>query len=116
MPDEQSKSSSSGNVQDRDRRRAARHPFIATAELIEPVTETRLSARVSEISPQGCYVDAINPFPPGSVVSLRIVRDVGSFETPAKVLYNHPGFGMGVIFMDTLPDQLAILEKWIASL
>jgi hypothetical protein len=100
----------------RDLRKLPRHPFTASAEILDPATETKISVRVSEISMKGCYLDALNPFPLNAVFRLRIVRDAGSFETSARIAYVHPGFGMGATFIDTPPDQMEVLAKWLAEL
>ena len=75
-----------------------------------------LSARTSELGLGGCYVDALNPFPEGTLVSLRIVRDQGLFETKAKVVYCDPTFGMGLSFTEMAPDQRSRLEEWLAEI
>jgi PilZ domain len=76
----------------------------------------KLSARKSELGLGGCYIDALNPFPAGTEVQLRIVRDQGVFETNAKVVYCDPKFGMGLAFTGTKPDQQSLLEDWLAEL
>jgi hypothetical protein len=63
----------------------------------------------------GCYVDTLNPFPEGTLVGLRILRDKGVFETKAKVVYCHPRFGMGLAFTEMMPDQRSLLEAWLAE-
>jgi len=84
------------------------------------VTELRsgalLSARTSELGLGGCYVDALNPFPKGTLVELRILRDQGVFETKAKVVYCDPRFGMGLAFTEMTPDQRSLLEAWLAAM
>jgi hypothetical protein len=84
------------------------------------VTELRsgalLSARTSELGLGGCYVDALNPFPEGTLVGLRIHRDQGVFETKAKVVYCDPRFGMGLAFTEMTPDQRSLLEDWLAEI
>ncbi len=79
-------------------------------------SETLLSARTSELGLGGCYVDALNPFPEGTLVGLRILRDQGVFETNAKVVYCDATFGMGLAFTDIRPDQRSILEAWLAEI
>jgi hypothetical protein len=64
----------------------------------------------------GCYVDALNPFPTGTLVELRILRDQGVFETNAKVVYCDPKFGMGLAFAEMRPDQRSLLEAWLAEI
>ena len=96
-------------------RAVRRCPFVASAEVTDLKSDTRLSARISELGVGGCYVDAMNPFPEGSPVTVRIVRDKGSFETNAKVVYCHPACGMGLAFTDMAPNQRSVLEEWLAE-
>jgi len=76
----------------------------------------QLSARTSELGLGGCYIDALNPFSEGALVHLRILRDQGVFEAKAKVVYCHPGSGMGLAFAGIAPDQQSLLEVWLAEL
>lgn len=99
-----------------NRRCTPRFPFIAEVEVTDSSSGAKLSARVSEIGLRGCYVDSLNPFPEGSLVHIRIHKDDGVFETPAKVIYIHPGLGMGICFQDSAPEQLPTLKKWITKL
>jgi len=97
-------------------RSVRRCPLVASAEVTEQHSGAQLSARISELGLGGCYVDALNPFPEGTLVSLRIVRDQGLFETKAKVVYCDPTFGMGLAFTETAPDQRSRLEEWLAEI
>src|ERR1700722_10569477 len=98
------------------KRAVKRCPFVASAEVIEVGTGTKLSARTSEIGVGGCYVDALNPFHLGTAVTLRIVRDQGAFQAKAKVVYSDPSFGMGLAFEALDPEQRTILENWLAEI
>jgi hypothetical protein len=97
-------------------RRVKRCPFVASAEVSEVSTGTKLSARTSEIGVGGCYVDALNPFHVGAAVKVRILRDQGAFEAKAKVVYSDPSFGMGLAFEDLAGEQRLILENWVAEI
>src|ERR1700741_3805036 len=103
-------------LQPAKRRSVRRCPLVASAEVTEVRSGARLSARTSELGLGGCYVDALNPFPEGTVVELRILRDQGVFETKAKVVYCDPRFGMGLAFTEMTPDQRALLETWLAEI
>jgi len=85
-------------------------------ELTELSSGALLSARTSELGLGGCYADALNPFPTGTLVGLRILRDQGVFEAKAKVVYCDPRFGMGLAFTEMKPDQRSLLETWIAEI
>ena len=99
-----------------NQRSVLRCPLVASAEMTDLHSGTRLSARISELSVGGCYVDALTPFPEGTLVKLRIIRDQGAFESNGKVVYTHANFGMGIAFTNVASDQRSILEGWIAEI
>jgi hypothetical protein len=100
----------------RERRRDPRYPLIAEARVIDIGSGTEFKVRISELSISGCYLDFLNPIPDGTDITVKISRDNGVFETTAKVVYNHPGMGMGIRFVDTKPTQQAVLTRWIAEI
>ena len=99
-----------------NQRSVRRCPLVASAEVTDLHSGTRLSARISELGVGGCYVDALTPFPEGTLVKLRILRDQGAFESNGRVVYTHATFGMGVAFTNVTADQRSILEAWIAEI
>jgi len=99
-----------------NRRSVRRCPLVATAEVTDLSSGTLLSARISELSIGGCYVDALTPFPDGALVGLRICRDQGVFESNAKVIRCDSNFGTGLAFTVMAPDQRSILEAWLAEI
>jgi hypothetical protein len=103
-------------LQPAKRRSVRRCPLVASAEVTELGSGAQLSARTSELGVGGCYIDALNPFPKGTLVGLRILRDQGVFETKAKVVYCDPRFGMGLAFTEMTPDQRSLLESWFAEI
>lgn len=100
----------------KQRRAAKRCAMVASIEVTDLGTKTKLSARTSEIAVGGCYVDALNPFPVGTIVEVRIVRDKGSFEAKGKVAYCDSTMGMGVAFTEVAPAQRSTLEDWLAEI
>jgi PilZ domain len=98
------------------RRSVRRCLLVASVEVNDLHSGAQLSARISELGLGGCYVDALNPFPEGTLVRLRILRDQGVFETEAKVAYCDPRFGMGLAFTAMTPDQRSLLETWLAEI
>ena len=97
-------------------RSVRRCPLVASAEVTELASGARLSARTSELALGGCFIDALNSFPEGTLIKLRITRDGGVFETKAKVVYCDPRYGMGVAFVEMPPEQRSVLEDWIAEI
>lgn len=100
----------------RERRRDPRYPFVAEARISDIDSGTEIKLRTSDLSITGCYLDSISPLPNGTDIVVKISRDDGLFETTGKVVYVHPGMGMGVRFTDTKPAQQAILARWIAEI
>jgi hypothetical protein len=103
-------------LQPAKQRAVRRCALVATAEVTELSSGTMLSGRSSELGLGGCYVDSLNPFPEGTLVGLKLLRDQGVFETKAKVVYCDPGFGMGLAFTDMTPDQKSLLEAWLTEI
>ncbi len=98
------------------RRKAPRYNFVATSELTDTVNAIRMSGRVTEISRHGCYVDILNALPEGTSLQMKVSCDQGIFSTKGRIIYVHPGIGMGVAFVDPPEDQLKILDSWLAAL
>ncbi|HXZ12424.1 MAG TPA: PilZ domain-containing protein [Candidatus Sulfotelmatobacter sp.] len=111
-----SKKGGSNEARPTERRRNPRFSFIAEAQLLEPKWKTAIAARTSDLSLGGCYVDTINPFPPSTLVNLRLRKWDRTFEAQAMVIYATPGMGMGMQFLAVPQEQREVLEAWIREL
>jgi PilZ domain len=98
-----------------ERRRTLRFPFDATAEVSWENSAPQIPARVTEISPNGCYLQMVSPADLGSSVFVKIFADGSFFETRATVLYSQPNSGMGVAFRDLKPYFAGELKKWLLA-
>jgi hypothetical protein len=67
------------------------------------------------LSQQGCYVDTNNALPLGTVTDVRIKKGAQLFEAHARVVYSRASKGMGLVFTAIEPEQLGILETWLAE-
>ena len=100
-----------------DKRTANRVAFIAAVEIIEVATGTRLSARTSDLSRTGCYIDTLNPTPSKTVVRVRLTHHGEELDLPGRIVYVSPGLGMGVRFDDDLPPaQFNVLDRWVSTI
>ena len=98
-----------------DRRDAQRLPLILAVEVIEVDSGARLSARTSDVSRTGCYVDTLNPTPTGTVVRVKFSHNGEQLDLLARIVYVSPRLGMGIRFDESIsPEQLAILDRWLA--
>ena len=99
-----------------DRRDSKRVPLILAVEVVEIQSGTRLSARTSDVSLTGCYVDTLNPTPTGTEVRVKFTRDGEELDLLARIVYVSPRLGMGVRFDESISsDQLAILSRWLSE-
>lgn len=99
-----------------ERRNHPRYPWTAAAEIVDTRSGARINGRTADIGRGGCYVDTLSPLPAGTMVKIRLSKESQSFVAQAKVAYAMPGFGMGLMFTSAEPEQLWVLEKWIAEL
>lgn len=98
-----------------ERRAMRRHPFVALAELTGVGNNQRVSAQTTQLSATGCYLGAVNPYPEGSHIRIRLMKDGETFESAARVLHVHAEFGMGVIFENVPPEQQRVVDSWLAK-
>ena len=98
---------------EQERRRTPRYVFVASAELYEEQTDSRVVSRVSELSLHGCYLDMMNPFPEGTFVLLTISSGDLTFQSKAKIIYATPNVGAGVAFLDVEPKYDYVLRRWM---
>ena len=98
---------------DQVQRRVKRFPFIAHAEVQAESVGPRMTARVSDLSVLGCYVDTINPLPGGTPVLIKIFNNAQQFEAPATVVYSHTHLGMGLAFREVQPNSKSVLQNWL---
>jgi hypothetical protein len=97
-------------------RRSPRYPFYASAQITELRTQTRLTARTSELSRHGCYMDMVNPLPLGTTVKIQLIHHEQTFDGTGRVIYSQPNMGMGVAFDEIEVGQVVTLEKWLNDL
>jgi len=100
---------------EQERRPSARFPFIASAEVLQENNGSRLSARISDVSATGCYVDTINPLPGGTAVRVRIFNETQAFEAPATVAYSVVHLGMGLCFDEVSLNAREVLQTWLPA-
>ena len=71
-----------------DRRVAPRYPLILLAEVTDLLSSTKFTARTSDLSRTGCYIDMLHPLPRG----------------------------IGIAFAEDLAaDQQAVLDRWLSA-
>jgi hypothetical protein len=108
--------SETGGPGEAERRISDRHPFTATADVVELASGARFSTRTTDLGPGGCFVDTIVPFPIGAEVRITIRKAKTKVEAAGVVVYSQTGLGMGIEFVTLKPDQRQALDLWLAEL
>ena len=99
-----------------ERRSVPRHDFVAPIENTVPIRKTHISSDVTEISQRDCFAEVPRSLADNPIIQLRIQRDESTFETLGRVIYNRPGIRLGLVFIDTAPDQSKLLPAWLDGL
>ena len=100
---------------EQDRRRNPRYPFVGSIEMREGTSEEKRTARVKELSLNGCYVDTHSPYPLGAALAIKLFTETEFFEAQASVIYSQADQGMGLMFRETKPYYLMVLRKWLLA-
>jgi len=85
-------------------------------EIILESAVGRRPSRLSDISLGGCYVEAINNYRKGELVSFELQTETGeTLVFTGEVKYVLDGFGFGMKFTELTPRQIAYLKRLISS-
>jgi hypothetical protein len=106
----------SGAAAHDERRRSTRHTVSAVVQVVDMRSGTRLTTRASDLGLGGCYVDTLTPLPVGTEVKLGLHKDKELIELIGKIVYSHPGLGMGIAFVEAASEHRVALEGWLSSL
>jgi hypothetical protein len=116
MISDRTKFESSAGIASVERRKHPRYAFTAAADVVETRSGARVQGRISDLARGGCYVDAMSPFAVGAEVNIGIAVQSRTFFADARVVFAAPGMGMGLMFTAVEPEQLPVLERWLAEL
>jgi PilZ domain len=98
-----------------ERRRSLRFRFETTAEVFRENVQDSLPTRVTEISPNGCYLQMGSPPDVGATILMKVFTEGSFFEARASVVYSQPNMGMGVEFRDMKPYFGDVLKRWLLT-
>jgi hypothetical protein len=98
-----------------ERRRTPRYPFAGSIEMQQETSDDKRTAKVSELSLNGCFVQMKEPYPVGTSLNVKLYTDSEFFEGRARVAYVNPAQGVGLLFRETKPFFVGVLRRWILS-
>ncbi|MEP7147417.1 MAG: PilZ domain-containing protein [Acidobacteriota bacterium] len=95
-------------------RKEDRYSYLQEVEL--EFASGKRSARISDISSGGCYIDTIAQIPVGEPLNLRILAINGeSMQFRGTVAYILEGVGFGVEFTDITVDHRKFILRLLSS-
>jgi|HubBroStandDraft_5_1064220.scaffolds.fasta_scaffold896878_1 hypothetical protein len=106
-----------GNVieMEPERRRGPRYLFVADTEVTDMPSGPKRSARTSELSISGCFIDTHDPAAAGTHLRIRISQRNTTFTAFGCVISVIPNTGMSIAFTNIELNQVSILEKWLPA-
>ena len=113
--DSEARASDSAAPTGADRRSHPRYAFTAAVEVVAAGPGPKLQTHARDLSQQGCYVETDSPLALGTAAHVHISKGAKSLGARARVVYNQPGKGMGLMFTAVEPEQLQTLHTWIAE-
>jgi hypothetical protein len=97
-----------------ERRRVPRISFKGASVVAETGSSRIVISQTCELSRFGCFVQAPEPFPPGTKIHIEMAYEGATFAALGRVAYV-TGEGMGIVFGVVEPDNQAVLETWLAQ-
>lgn len=97
-----------------ERRRVARVPLTAAAELFEEKSGTRAPAYLTNLSLQGCTLCVIRPLPKGMVIQVEIVTGAESFQSRGTIAHSCTS-SAGLAFQDLDSQSLIVLRRLLVT-
>ena len=96
-----------------DRRSHRRHEVSAQVHVTDQASGMPIDTRLSSLNYGGCYLKTGSPLNVGGILGITATKGSHSFQSRARVVCHDPGEGMGVMFVDTAPDQMSVLRSWL---
>jgi hypothetical protein len=99
-----------------DKRRSPRFKCQGSAELRIPGSGVRTWATFTDVSLNGCYVEAQATFPAGTTVQMKLEANDSCIETKGNVRVSYPMLGMGIAFEEMSLESRSQLQQLLATL
>src|ERR1700716_817437 len=100
---------------EQEHRRTPRYTLTGAIEMRHGASEDKITAKVRELSLNGCYVETVSPYPVGTALGVKVFTATEFFEAQSTVIYVDENQGMGLMFRETKPYYVAVLRKWLLA-
>jgi hypothetical protein len=102
-----------------ERRKARRYKFNATIEFARQSSQSKktdpATGYVRDLGDRGCFVSTTAGLTVGESVSICIDLKSECFRCEARVAYSTAHKGIGLMFTVIKPEDLGVLENWLAT-
>lgn len=107
---------STPSFQGTEKRRNPRYPCEGSVQMQEDKCDVHTWASFTDISLQGCYVEAQATYPVGTVLHLKLEAKELRVEAKGTVRVTYPYLGMGIAFTEMTAENEARLRELLASI
>jgi PilZ domain-containing protein len=106
----------SESFQGAEKRRSPRYKCEGSVQLREEGCDVRTWSTFTDISLNGCYVEAQATYPAGTLLHMKLESNVIRVEIKGKVRISYPYLGMGIAFEEISEENANHLKQLLASL
>lgn len=98
-----------------NRRKNSRHRLHCPVRIREQGLNAVLTATVTDVSVDGCYIETLQPFPMGARLLLTMSHEELEISVQGTVCTVHPRTGMGISFNEIDSKNRERLERVVAT-
>lgn len=99
-----------------EKRRSRRYKCQGSAQIREEGCDIATWASFTDVSLNGCYVEAQATYPAGSLLHMKLETNGIRVETKGTVRVTYPYLGMGIAFVDMSEVNQAQLRRMLGTL
>jgi hypothetical protein len=104
------------SFQGAEKRRSPRYKCEGSAQLREEGCDVRTWSTFTDVSLNGCYVEAQATYPAGTLLHMKLESNGIRVEIKGKVRISYPYLGMGIAFEEISEENATHLKQLLASL
>lgn len=96
-------------------RRASDCKLEVDIVLIDLGSGAQIRGRARDFDRLGCRVSTTTSFSKGTMVMLRVTYGSQKIVVTGKVMHYREDIGMGIVFTSVEPEDLEVIENWMAK-
>ena len=105
-----------GQFQGSDKRRSPRYKCEGSVEMREGGCDVRTWSTFTDVSLNGCYVEAQATYPVGTILHLKLEANGMRVEAGGTVRVSYPYLGMGIAFTAMPEESRTLLKELLGTI